>query len=735
MRIGALRRGPRWALLLGGVFGGWMTAAAADLPQGGRAAPGASRAPLAGDGQAQGGAVSSTGSYRLPDAPASHVRFSSDQLDFQESSSVMHLKGNVLLRESTWTVRADELWIHSESRTAHSEGYLFLNDGYSAVHGSRGEFDLKTHEGWLDDPRTSYGDWNVKAKSVRAGANKKLSYRGARFSGCDSKPHQHYHLYSGKLDVVPKKYLLAYNTVFFLGPVPILWLPVFFTPLRDFRFWDSRLQVGYDRRNGVFVKTNFMTQYSESVYSKLFIDGYTSQGLGLGGELHRRKSDDSRGGLFAYWVKEQSTKDNRWAVVADQYQALTSSISAQARIQAQSDAEFNNHYARSKAFMLTPELVNGGALTYRLPSAVARLSYSRTDVDDGTRRRFVKDKESVPRLDIQSSPLRFWRLPWINTLAGFADNSFDRRRGFQQRSVGASWEGTRSVRLFRGASFTPKAGYSQTYLDRMETLNGFSSTETLKDAFIGRYKAEGNLRVNTRIGAWDLTHAYRVRQKPGSFAEDSLAMDHGVESNMLSLQDTFRPARKILVRVASGYEFRVFRDRYLGFRDRVQPLVAELTYSPRVDLSFSFREDYQLAQGNRSVLFSGYYGEPDKEFVSLGVGYNQALPKNTLVNFEFGWEPSSSGWRLGGNLASDIVSEGGFGGIRTFSLFQKEFTVQKKLHDFNLRALTRFRPGGVREFAFHIEMRFPGTRKKDIAKRDWESEWFPERKYGMEERP
>ncbi|MBI5884201.1 MAG: LPS-assembly protein LptD, partial [Elusimicrobia bacterium] len=578
--------------------------------------------------------------YPLPEAPPSRVLFSADQAEFDESSSAMHLKGHVLLVESTWTVRADEFWIHSETRKARSDGSVFLDDGYGAVMGSRGEFDLKTHEGWLADPQTGYGDWNVRAKWLRAGKGRRLSYRGARFSGCNVKPKSHYHLYSGQLEVVPKKYLLALNTFFFIGPVPVLWLPVFYAPLRDIRIWDSRFQVGYDNRNGVFVKTTFLTRYSDYVYSRLYLDGYTSQGLGLGGELHRRKGEDARGGLYGYWIHERSTGKERWVAVADQYQGISPNLSFQARLQAQSDAEFNNHYARSKEFRLTPELNNSAALVYRLPSAVARLSWSRTDVDDRSLQRYVKDRESLPRLDVQSEALTFWKLPWLNTFTFFADNSFSKGRGYQEKSAGAAWGGTQTIPLMRRLTFTPGASYSQTFFDRYERGSDPVSTRTWTNTFVGRYRGQGNLRYSALFGATDLGYAYQVRHQPGALSDDSAAMDHGVEVNGLTLKETFRPARKVLVGVQSGYDFRVFRNSYLGFRERVAPIVAQVIYTPTSFLDLIVRDDYQLGQGNRSFLLTGFFStDSEKDSASVSVGHNKALPGSTLVNMEFAWEP------------------------------------------------------------------------------------------------
>ncbi len=695
------------------------------------------------------GAAASAAGRELPPAPPGAISYTADAFDYDDSSAVIHLKGNVVLKESTWTVRSQEIWVDTVKRQARTEGYVLLDDGVAAVKGARGEFDLAEQVGWLEEAVTAYGDWRVRAEGLKVGPGRRAEYHGAVFSGCAEEP-MHYHLSSGLLKVVPNSHLLAYNTVFKIGPIPVFYLPIFYTPLRDIRVWDSRLQAGYDRRNGVFLKTSFLRRHTDHLYSKFFIDGYTGQGLGYGWETHGRKSNDARLGLFGYHIYERKSREHRWAVLGDQFQVLTSSLSFQGRVQIQSDAEFNNHYARSKEFRITPELINSGALVYTLPSATARLSFSRTDVDEvvatpglGSRGRgYVKQTESLPRLDVQTAPLRLWKLPWLNNFAGFADNNADRNRGFQQQTFGASWEATRSFRVARGVSLTPKASLRETFISREEALTSFASTETRRNVIVGRPGAGANLRFDSPVGDWDLGYAYELRLKPGTFMQEAGALDRGVESSLATLQDTFRPARRVMVRVASGYDFRTFRDYVVGFRRRVQPIVAEVGYAATSRLDFSVRNDYQLEDGNRSFLMNVFYGEFERSFGSLGFGHNLALPQKTLVNLEFGldMEPRKaagrpSAWKLGGALRGEAVSTGGVGRVRAFRLYEKEITIDRKLHDFHLRALTRFRPGGVREFAFRLEMRFPGTKRAEIARREWEEEFFPERRRKAEDRP
>jgi len=285
-------------------------------------------------------------------------------------------------------------------------------------------------------------------------------------------------------------------------------------------------------------------------------------------------------------------------------------------------------------------------------------------------------------------------------------------------------------------SFTPRLAYRQTYFNRFDSLADFSSTSTVRDAFVGRYAAQGTLRVASPLGDWDLSHLHERRQRPDSFSDDAGAPDHGVETNLLTLTDAFRPARTVFVRASSGYDFRVFRDRTLGFRERVQPIVADVLYTPRRALSLSLRDDYQLGVGNRQFLASALWGEEEGAHLGGSAGHSLSDAEKYLFSAELGYAPSSSSatWRAAAVLRSEASTPGGPRRLSGWHLFEKELLLVKTWHDFYTRLLLRLRPGGVKEVNLRVDLRF-GSVKDRVPKKDWESEWFPERRSGALERP
>ena len=674
--------------------------------------------------------------FPLPEPPSPstdviHMDFAADHLDYESSSAIIHMKGGVRIKESTWTIKAEEMWLDSERRTAWAEGALFVEDGVSAAYGDSGFFDFNTHQGKLYKASSGTGDWRIHSQRAAMYGRRRLDYFRADFTSCSSVP-PHYHLYSTRVSLFPGRYLLARNAVFFIGPVPIFYLPFFYKSLNPNHLLRLRVQPGLDRRNGAFAKGTLTTPHGDHMYSKVYLDYYKKAGLGAGGELLRAESQDSRGVLYGYRIKESSGV-LRWTMLGDLYQGLGKSnvMALQGRLQLQSDPEFNNDYNRSSLLRVAPELINSAAFVYRFPIMTTRLSYSRTDRIPPGRFVYLKTEEVAPRVDFQTDQFSFG-LPWLNSFSGFGQSAYLRGRSYLERTGGGGWQGTQSYHLMRRVTFTPTLSYFDSYVNRRDMPADFGGTKTVFDVFVGRYTANNNLRVDTLLGALDAAHTYSRRSKVNSLSDDAGALDHGVETNLLTAQNVFRPTRKILVRAQSGYDFRVFRDRIVLYHDRIQPITSNIEYAPHPLLSLSAYDDYHMKRGNQSFIFDARVGHEQRTFIRLGGGNNLATPTIWFFNSDAGIRHGP--WYLIGNMKAESVTRGGPRRLSRLRPFEKEFAVSKDWHDFFTRVTARFRQQGIYEFQFRVDMRLGGSRDK-VPRRDWEAEWFAERQSGMYDRP
>lgn len=666
--------------------------------------------------------------FALPAPPISTAPvYSADYFEYEGSTTgadgQILLEGAVELKDSSWTLRAETLRLDMVQREGRASGGFELDDGLTVLRGDSGTFDFEEKSGTVDGVKAEYHPWRIWAKSGKLDPDRKGHFKETLFTSCNGNPPD-YHFRSSGLHIKPGKYMLATNVRFYAGPIPIFYTPVLWRSLKKNKLLRARVIPGWDNRNGPYARTHTLFSPVVWMQGKLFLDYYGLQGFAQGSEIGFQPNEDHRGALYGYHIKEDETGERRWTVLGNTYVSLNSTYSVQGRLQAQSDPEMNNHYVRSNAFRVTSELVNGGALTRRTKLTTTRIAYSRLDSRNTLGDGFKREKESLPRLEFQTSQLSFRKLPTLFTVTGFADNSFERVRDFNQKSAGVGVEATQTKVLAPGVSFTPRLQVRQEFEDKRETLNTYLSTETFRDAFISYYEAGGNLRFDTPIGDWDGRYSFTQRMKPNSYQDDSGALDHGVEENLVTLQNTVRPHRRVFMRLSSGYDFRVFRHIPMGFRKRVQPFTTDLNFNLRNKLSLSLRDSYSLDDGNESFLAQLDWGFRDENFWSMGISHTLDRADSYFASTEAGWKPKSSKWEMRGALRYLINTPGGFD-TRGFRLFEKEVSVVRKFHDFFTKLLVRFRPGGVNEVQFRIDLRTDRPAILRKAAKKWEEEWFP----------
>ncbi|MFI5350604.1 MAG: hypothetical protein ACHQ2Z_13740, partial [Elusimicrobiota bacterium] len=485
-----------------------------------------------------------------------------------------------------------------------------------------------------------------------------------------------------------------------------------------------------------YVKGTLTTRISSTTYTKLFDDYYSNLGFGYGGEVGHFSGADSRGALYAYRIREDGTANDRWGFFGNDYQKLTSSVSFQGRLQAQSDPSFTNDYARSNLFRLTPELVNSAALTKTFSKGTVRVLYARDDIQNpNTLVGYVKNTESLPRVEAQSTPLHILKLPWLNTFTGFADDNYALGRGYQQKSVNAAWDATRSFKISKSITYTPKFDYSETYYNEFdETYWAAQNINGNLNSAVGRWVATNNLRFNTLVGHIDATHTYSQRMKPDAFTEDTSAYDKGVEANNVAFTDVFVPAPRTWARFTTGYTFQTYRNQTLAFDQRIQPITADLSWQSQKKVIFTLHDAYQIKNssgvgGNQSVIADVRWGDPLKgPSVGGGISYNLSSPATYYPSIEFALAPSSPTWRVAVALRSVFSTNGGIGRAHALRLFEKEVTWTRRWHDFYTKVIFRARPGGVGEFTGQVEFKFGDANPKTAPHHDWEADWFVSRK-------
>ncbi|MBI4386667.1 MAG: LPS-assembly protein LptD [Elusimicrobia bacterium] len=667
-----------------------------------------------------------TGPFSVPASTRTpRIEFFSDHFDYDRSSSVVYLSGHVRLHESTAVIRADEMWLYLEERRARAAGFVQMEDGRSLLFGDGGEFDFERETSCFDDVSVGYAPWRVHGRRAARFANRDVVFRRAWFTSCNLDPDSHYHLSASRLRVRPEKWMYAWNTVFFLGKVPVFYTPFFWKSLRKKHILRTRLYPAYDKRNGATLRSTTLFDVLPGLQNKVYADYYEGHGIGYGSELqYLRSESEAHGALYGYRIQESSGA-KRWTVLGDLYQTLGAGWGLQARLQSQSDRYFNNDYIRSSQLRVSPDLTNSAAVFYTTSWGTTRLSYSRFDVGDSTLYRYIKVAETAPRVDFGSAVLRIWRLPWINTVSAFADNTYQLGAFTPKKSAGTALSMTRTFPLGRAASYVPTVSFAETFLNWIDADDGFGRTSRFMDAWVGRYSATNVLRFRSPLGDWDAAHSFTRRMRVNTAAPDVLADDRGTETNAVSIADTLMLKRSLWFRASGGYDYRTFRSYAVPYARRVLPVAADVNWQPAAQFNLLVHNQYQPGLGNQTAALQADWGDRDGRFLGLGFENNLSSTTYYTVSQEAGWRSAGGHWAVFGTLRAYAHTLGGLN-FDLLRVFEQELRLKRDFHDFHVELLFRARPGGVKEGAFRVQFRFdkdrPVWQMEKALWRQWKTE-------------
>jgi len=669
--------------------------------------------------------------YDLPVSSGTHrVHFDSDYAKFNEYTREIDLEGNVKLEEFSAAdkpvkiIRARFLTVNMDSRTVVSPSDFVMDDDTGTVYGKSGTMNYGTESGRITDGRFAYNSFIFRGRSVEFDKTGYV-YKKASITSCDDEP-PYYKLRSTRIYLVPDKYFLAYNNVFFLGKLPVFYLPVLYRPLVGGTPFVSIFRPGYDQRNGFFIKSTFVYRVSATTRAKLFLDYFTRRGIGTGGEFDYRKPEKNITDVSVYRIKESAIEKERWGANGGYWHMLNrfnesdpAQYYSQGVFRLLSDPQVNNDFFRSNPFAVSPDEQASVALTRKTNYTLTRISASGRETHTADYTRFEKAESSIPRLDFNTVPFSVLKLPVLHTFSGNFENARDAGAAFYQKRGNGVWTVSRSVPLAPRFTLSPSVFYNQSVY--ISTVSGGT------DTWVGRYGGGATLRYDRFWGSLDLGYAYTRRMMKNKMEDASRAPDKGQEVNSLSSQLFVMPRFNTYFKLAVSYDIRdYFR---ASFSRRLSPLTGEVYYAPRSGLDIFTSGSYSFGGGPRSLVSQLNVGGKE-DYFGFGLANYSTDPKAWILNNILGFRPwKNSGWRAELVFRYRMVSDGGFN-FSEVNFFEKGVTLYRDFHDFRTRWNFRERSGGVREFFFYLNLKISEPARKDDLEEKSREFWHPWRKEG-----
>jgi len=670
--------------------------------------------------------------YELPSSTGTHrVRFGADAAKFNEYTRAIDLEGNVKLEEISADgkqqklIRARELTVNMASRTVVAPSDFVMDDDTGTIYGKSGFMDYGNDSGFIKGGRFLHKNFIFSGRSIKFDKDGYV-YKRASLTTCDEEP-PHYQLRASRIYLAPERYFLAYNTVFFVGQIPVFYFPIIYKPFGGGTPFVSSFYPGYDERNGFFIKSNYVYRLSPETRIKAYLDYFARRGIGTGGELDYRKPGKNISDVSVYRIKESGTDKDRWGVNGGYWHSFnkfnesdTARYYSQSFFRLLSDPSFNNDFFRTNPFAISPDKQASLAFTRSTNYTVTRLSvYGRDERSSTDTAKFVKSYESAPRLDFNTVPFRLLRVPVLNSFSGFFENVKEPGVRYYQKKGRAVWTVSKTVPLSRRVILSPSIFYDQSVF--------LSTSAAESNSWIGRYGGNLNVRYDRLWGSMDLRYSYMRRLHKNKPYDDAGAPDKGQETGSVYADLFIMPRHNAYFRARTSYDLRNYFTA--SFTDRMTPLITEVYYAPRPSLDLYAEDSYSFASGNRSFVTQATVGGKES-YVGVGLANYSTDSRAWVVSNTLGFRPwKNSRWRAEAVLRYRLVPNGYFK-YESFRFFEKAVTLYRDFHDFRTSWDFRVRSGGVNEFFFFVNLKMNDPARYDSLEEKSRQFWHPWRQEG-----
>ncbi len=196
---------------------------------------------------------------RLAPTPApgdtSPLRCSGDRVRYLEEGKVIVAEGGVELTYKDMEIRAGKVTVFVDRKEAYAEGGVVFRQGDNYLESEQLRYDFIREEGMLSRGSGYFYPARGAAERIDSRENREVSLQDGWVS-TDDYTEPDYYLGAGEITVVFGESLKIWNPVFYVGGVPIFWLPYYYRSLRG-DCHGSFLYPGYRNTWGLYLLSGY----------------------------------------------------------------------------------------------------------------------------------------------------------------------------------------------------------------------------------------------------------------------------------------------------------------------------------------------------------------------------------------------------------------------------------------------------------------------------------------------
>jgi LPS-assembly protein len=205
---------------------------------------------------------------------------------FQDKKKVLG-SGNISIEYKGVTLTCDTVTVYLDTREAIAEGNVRVRQKDGAYFtGDRINYNFDTQKGSVLNGYLNAKPFYGKAADIKKVTDKEFELQKGYVTTCDYE-HPHYRVQSKQVKIYLGDKVVARNIVFYVGNLPVFYLPYYIQPLRDTKKMNMTLIAGKGKDWGYYLLSAYRYQFTDDLRGDILFDYRTKKG--------------PAGGVNAYW--------------------------------------------------------------------------------------------------------------------------------------------------------------------------------------------------------------------------------------------------------------------------------------------------------------------------------------------------------------------------------------------------------------------------------------------------
>ncbi len=228
------------------------------------------------------------------------IKIKAEEISYQENFILA--EGKVKLEYQDIKVWADKIRLNLKKNLIQAEGDIFFQKGNQQIKCEYLLYNYQSGKGEVKKLKEGkIPPWFWKGEKLILFSPEKLLLLRGEFTTCERRP-PHYHFTASQMEIYPEDRIWAKNVVFYLGKLPLFYLPFYNAPLKP-KPYGLVVWAGSSNRKGVSILSHYNWYLNPCWRGRIYLDWIQKRGQGGGMDVDYYHQ--GKGYLYAYYFKEK----------------------------------------------------------------------------------------------------------------------------------------------------------------------------------------------------------------------------------------------------------------------------------------------------------------------------------------------------------------------------------------------------------------------------------------------